>query len=76
MNKLALIAVGIASVAANYNMTWSPFDQAAPNAYYNLNVACDADVYYRTNYGADGQSENYGFEFTSYANLTVEMEFF
>ena len=74
MNKLVFIALGIAAVAADFSSSWSPL-ASMPNSYYDINFGIDTDVYYTTNFNADNTGPVYGFEFSSYVDVTVEMEF-
>ena len=76
--KSGLVAATLfaAASATGYLQTWEPING---NNYFTLGFKVQADAGYTTGYmGKDGNThtESYGLEIYSYANATVNMEFF
>lgn len=77
MNKLLVIAAGVATVCADYTYTYAPFvDSGMENDYFNFEFDFATDAYYTTTYGADANSEDYGFEVNTYMVFSFAFEFF
>lgn len=56
MNKLLLIAVGIATAAAQFTYEYSPFYvNNMENSYLDFNFNFATDLYYTTTYGGANQ---------------------
>jgi hypothetical protein len=75
MNKLLLIALGIASAAAGYVQNYYPMANN-PNNYFDVSFGIYSDIFYSTNYAADGNSEGMGLVFSSFYDVIINLEFF
>jgi hypothetical protein len=65
MNKLVLVALGIASVSAAYEYNYAPFADS-PNVYFDFEFGVLADAYYTTTYESDSNDQSYGLLVDSY----------
>jgi hypothetical protein len=72
MNKLALIALGIASAAATgFSSTWSPTVSTNVAPYLDATFGLNSDITYTTIFNAANGVESYGLEFHSFVDITL-----